>query len=27
VGTIFGLVWVDGILQFAEIGAIPREPQ
>jgi len=27
VGTIFGLVWVNGILQFAEIGCIPREPQ
>ncbi|TWU12609.1 hypothetical protein CA54_14330 [Symmachiella macrocystis] len=27
VGTIFGLVWVNGILQFAEIGEIPREPQ
>lgn len=27
VGTIFGLVWVNGILQFAEIGEIPRQPQ
>jgi hypothetical protein len=27
VGTIFGLVWVNGILQFAEIGSIPRDPQ